>query len=126
MKDLVPADQERKLALIRGLSRQLQQSLSTEDGARGPQDAQNVAALRGLADTLTRLAASASGRGAEEANRLARSLTRLAQADKAQRDAAETAFVMPLRIALGELRELPEGRAGVAPQRSRKACCGNG
>ena len=105
VKDLVPADQERKLALIRGLSRQLQQSLSTEDGARGPQDAQNVAALRGLADTLTRLAASASGRGAEEANRLARSLTRLAQAGKTQRDAVETAFVMPLRIALGELRE---------------------
>jgi hopanoid biosynthesis associated RND transporter like protein HpnN len=106
VKDLVPADQERKLGLIRGLSRQLQQSLGTEDGARGPgpQDDQNVAALRGAADTLTRLAAQASGRGADEANRLARSLTRLAQASKAQRDAAETAFVVPLRIALGQLR----------------------
>ena len=105
VKDLVPADQDRKLALIRGLSRQLQQSLSTENGARGPQDDQNVAALRGTADTLMRLAAAASGRGADEANRLARGLTRLAQAGKAQRDAAETAFVVPLRIALGELRE---------------------
>jgi hopanoid biosynthesis associated RND transporter like protein HpnN len=104
VKDLVPADQERKLALIRGLSRQLQQSLATESGARGPQDDQNVAALRGAADTLTRLAAQASGRGADEANRLARGLTRLAQASKAQRDAAETAFVVPLRVALGQLR----------------------
>jgi hopanoid biosynthesis associated RND transporter like protein HpnN len=104
VKSLVPADQDRKLALIRGLARQLQQSLSAEDGARGPSDAQNVAAIRGLADTLTRLAASATGRGADQANRLASSLTRLAQAEKAQRDAVETAFVVPLRIALGELR----------------------
>jgi hopanoid biosynthesis associated RND transporter like protein HpnN len=104
VKSLVPADQDRKLAMIRGLARQLQQSLSAEDPARGPSDARNVAAMRGLADTLTRLAAAGTGRGADQANRLASSLTRLAQAGKAQRDAAETAFVVPLRIALGELR----------------------
>jgi uncharacterized protein len=104
VKSLVPTDQDSKLAMVRGLARQLQQSLSAEDGSRGPSDAQNVAAIRGLADTLTRLAVSSSGRGADQANRLAASLTRLAQAEKAQRDAVETAFIVPLRIALGELR----------------------
>ena len=51
-------------------------------------DAQNVAALREHcrhAHAARRL--RASGRGADAANRLARSLTRLAQAGKAQRDA---------------------------------------
>jgi hypothetical protein len=106
VKSLIPDDQERKLAMIGSLSRQLQQSLSTEDGARGPSDAQNVAALRGTVDTLTRLAdAAGSGSGAEQAKRLAASLTRLAQADKSKRDAVETAFIVPLKTALGELRD---------------------
>ncbi|AMN43596.1 MMPL family transporter [Rhodoplanes sp. Z2-YC6860] len=102
---LIPADQDSKLAMIRGLARQLQQPLSAEDGAHAPSDAQNVAALQGTADMLTRLAASASGSGANAANRLAASLTKLAQADKAKRDAVETAFILPLRVALGELRD---------------------
>jgi hopanoid biosynthesis associated RND transporter like protein HpnN len=103
--DLVPKNQAHKLRLIRGLARQLQPSLQSEDQAPGASDAQNVAALRGAADSLTRLAASASGRGADAANRLAADLTRLARADKAKRDAAETAFVLPLRTALTELRD---------------------
>jgi hypothetical protein len=105
VQDLVPAAQDRKLALIRGLARQLQPALQAEDGARPPTDAQTIAALKGSADTLTRLAASASGRGAEAAVRLAASLNRLAQADKTKRDAAETAFILPLRTALTELRD---------------------
>jgi hopanoid biosynthesis associated RND transporter like protein HpnN len=105
VKNLIPDNQERKLEMIRGLARQLQQSLSAEDGARPPSDAQNVAALQGTADTLTRLAdAAGSGRGADAAKRLATSLTKLAQADKAKRDAVETAFIVPLRTALGDLR----------------------
>jgi len=102
---LIPTDQAPKLAMIRGLARQLQQPLSAEDGARAPSDAQNVAALEGTADMLARLAASASGSGADAANRLTASLTKLAQADKAKRDAVETAFIVPLRVALGELRD---------------------
>ena len=102
LQDFVPGGQERKLTLIRGLARQLQTPLSTEDSARPPDDAQTVAALKGTADTLTRLASKASGPGADAANRLAASLTKLADADKAKRDAAETAFIVPLRVALDE------------------------
>jgi hopanoid biosynthesis associated RND transporter like protein HpnN len=104
VQDLVPADQERKLAMIGGLARRLDSALHSESGGPPPTDAQNVAALKGAAATLTRLAGSAAGRGADAANRLATSLTRLADADRAKRDAAEAAFVMPLRIALNELR----------------------
>lgn len=105
VKSLIPDNQDRKLAMIRGLARQLQQPLSAEDGARPPSDPQNVAALRGTADTLTRLAADSTGPGAQQAKRLSASLTRLAQADKSKRDAVETAFVVPLKTALNELRD---------------------
>jgi hypothetical protein len=77
--------------------------LNTEEAAR-PSDAQNVAALKSTADTLTKLTAKASGSGADAANRLAANLTRLADAGKDKRDAAEAAFTLPLRTALTQLR----------------------
>jgi hopanoid biosynthesis associated RND transporter like protein HpnN len=103
VQDFVPADQERKLALIAGLSRQLSPVLEGENG-NPPTDAQNVAALQGMADELTRAAERSPGRGSEAAIRLSGNLTRLAQADAATRERAEAAFVLPLRIALGELK----------------------
>jgi hopanoid biosynthesis associated RND transporter like protein HpnN len=104
IKDFIPEGQDRKLALIQGLARQLQTPLSTEEPARPPTDAQNVAALKSSADALTRVAVKASGSGADAANRLTADLTRLADAGKDKRDAAEAAFVVPLRTALTELR----------------------
>ena len=101
--DFVPEGQERKLASIRGLARQLQTPLNTEEAAR-PSDAQNVAALKSTADALTKLTAKASGPGADAANRLAADLTRLADAGKDKRDAAEAAFTVPLRTTLTQLR----------------------
>jgi hopanoid biosynthesis associated RND transporter like protein HpnN len=102
--DFVPEGQERKLTLIRGLARQLQTPLSTEDTARPPNDAQTIAALKSTAAALTKLTAKASGTGADAANRLAASLVKLADAGKDKRDTADTAFTMPLRTALTELR----------------------
>ena len=101
----IPNDQAPKLAMIHALARQLQPVLQPEDAASAPTDAQNIAALNSTADTLNRLAGAANGRGSEAAKRLATSLTRLSQADKAKRDQAETAFIMPLRTALSELRD---------------------
>jgi hopanoid biosynthesis associated RND transporter like protein HpnN len=102
--DFVPENQERKLAMIGGLSRQLGPVLEGEDGAR-PTDAQNVTALKGMADELTRAAGRSTGAGAETAKRLSANLTRLAQADDATRERAEAAFVLPLRIALNGLKD---------------------
>jgi hopanoid biosynthesis associated RND transporter like protein HpnN len=102
--DLIPQDQGRKLELIRGLARQLQTALGAEDGAAGPTDAQNIAALKSTAENITKVAAKASGSGADAANHLAASMTKLADASPEKRDAAEKAFVVPLRIALIGLR----------------------
>jgi hypothetical protein len=104
VRDLVPADQDRKLGLIKGLARQLQTPLQTEEVAP-PTDEQNIAALKASADSLTKLAAKANGRGADAANRLASDMIKLADADKAKRDAAEAAFIIPLRTALADLRD---------------------
>ena len=104
LADFVPDGQERKLALIRGLARQLQTPLSTEDAARPPTDAQNVAALKSTADALTKLAAKASGPGADAANRLAASLTKLADADT------------------GQARRRGSGLHRAAADRARRAC----
>ena len=104
VQDLVPRDQERKLPMIRALARQLSPALQAEDTAPTPADAQVIAALTSTADTLNRLAKSASGQGADAVRRLATSLTKLSEADKAKRDAAQAAFVAPLRIALDDLR----------------------
>ena len=104
LRDLVPENQTPKLASIRALARQLQTPLSSEETARPPTDAQNVAALQGTADNLKKLATNVTGSGADAANRLVASLTKLAAADKKARDAADTAFTRPLRVALAELR----------------------
>jgi hopanoid biosynthesis associated RND transporter like protein HpnN len=104
VRDFVPTDQERKLAMISGLARQLRPVLEGENGAP-PTDAQNVTALKGMADDLTRAAERSAGPGSEAAKRLTVNLNRLAQADSATRDRAENAFVVPLRIALDELKD---------------------
>ena len=124
--DFVPDGQERKLALIRGLARQLQTPLSTEDAARPPTDAQTVAALKGTADALTKLAAKASGSGADAANRLAASLTKLADAGKDKRDAAETAFTVPLRDRADRAARLSAGRPGDAAKPAADSLTRNG
>jgi len=61
--------------------------------------------LQGSADALTKLASNASGSGADAANRLAASLTKLAAAGPDKRAAADSAFVVPLRTALSGLRD---------------------
>jgi hopanoid biosynthesis associated RND transporter like protein HpnN len=113
--DFVPEGQERKLALIRGLARQLQTALNTEDTGRPPTDAQTIAALKSTADNLTKAASKASGSGADAANRLAASLTKLADAAPDKRAAADTAFIVPLRTALTGLRSYLQAER-VTPQ----------
>jgi hopanoid biosynthesis associated RND transporter like protein HpnN len=115
--EFVPDGQDRKLTLIRGLARQLQTSLNTEENPRPPTDAQTVVALQGSADALTKLASKASGPGADAANRLAASMTKLAAASPEKRVAADAAFVVPLRTALAGLRTYLE--AGPVTEQNR-------
>jgi hopanoid biosynthesis associated RND transporter like protein HpnN len=106
VQDFVPDNQERKLPMIRELARKLRPALQAEDTARAPTEAQTAASLKSTIDTLNKLAGSASGAGADAAKRLAASLTNLSQADKAKRDRVEATFIVPLRTALNDLRDL--------------------
>lgn len=103
LESFVPQDQETKLALIRGLEKELSGALS-EAPDPAPTDEENVAALKDTVEALARATKDKTGPGAEAARRLSADLTRLAAADKAVRDQAEHAFVSPLKTVLEELR----------------------
>ncbi len=102
----VPEEQDKKLPLIQELARTLEPDLSgPEDPA--PSDAENVAALRVIAGNLAAAAANGKdGPGTVAAKRLSADLTRLADADAAARERAQSALVEPLRVALADLRNL--------------------
>ena len=102
--NFVPQDQDKKLALIRDLGRRLGQALQQPASSKPPTDAENIAALNGMADQLNKIAGNAQGPGAESARRLAADAMKLAQADEAARMRAQVAFEVPLETALAQLR----------------------
>jgi hopanoid biosynthesis associated RND transporter like protein HpnN len=100
----VPQDQDKKLATIQDLGRRLGQVLQQPASGKPPSDAENIAALKGLADQLNKIAGNAAGPGAAAAKRLAADAVKLAQADEPTRARTQTAFVVPLETALAQLR----------------------
>jgi hopanoid biosynthesis associated RND transporter like protein HpnN len=100
----VPQDQDKKLSLIKELSRQLAPALERPGSSKPPTDAENVAALNGMADQLNKAAGNASGPGADAARRLAGNAVKLAQADEETRMRAKSAFIVPMETATGQLR----------------------
>lgn len=105
LNTLIPADQPQKIALIADAARQLLPAL-TQPAARPAPDATRVAALRRAANQLSLAAGDHPGAGAAEAQHLAASLTKLANADTATRERAQAAFTQPLQLALGQLANL--------------------
>jgi hypothetical protein len=101
----VPDHQEQKLALITELKKKFGPALEAK-ARPAPSDADNVAALRRAADFTIEVVGNRAEPGAEAAKRLAADLTRLAAADKAARDKVATAFLLPLKTALDDWREL--------------------
>ena len=103
LASFVPQDQDKKLASIQELSRRVASTLQRQPG-KPPTDAENVAALNGLADQLNKFASNAKGPGADAAKRLAADAVKLAQADEATRARAQTAFTVPLEADVVQLR----------------------
>jgi len=103
LASFVPADQPKKLALINGAGKALLPAL---DGAHqsAPKDQDNVDALKRAQQALERAAERRSGDGVMAAKRLAANLGQLADANPAVRERAQTAFIVPLEIALDGLR----------------------
>ncbi|MCC7347114.1 MAG: MMPL family transporter [Variibacter sp.] len=104
-RTFVPDDQERKLAIIKGLADELGPQLSEAPGG-APTDEENIEALKKLAGLLAQVGGSATGPAGDAAKRLQAAVTKLAEADKATRDKVERAMVDPLKTVLGELRNL--------------------
>ncbi len=100
----VPQDQDKKLVLIQGLSRQLGQALQKPGSSKPPTDVENIAALNGMAGQLNKIATNANGPGADAAKRLATDAMKLAQTTEEARTRAQTAFIVPFETGIAQLR----------------------
>ncbi|MGA9035604.1 MAG: MMPL family transporter [Pseudolabrys sp.] len=100
----VPQDQDKKLGLIRDLNRQLGPALQKPGSSKPPTDADNIAALNGMADQLNKIAGNTTGAGADAAKRLAADAVKLAQANEETRARAQNAFIAPLETGIAQLR----------------------
>ncbi|SAK73176.1 RND efflux transporter [Caballeronia catudaia] len=105
LSSLIPADQPRKLALIKAAADQLLPALD-QPTASPVTDEVRVAALKRLSSQLSLAADEHPGPGDQQAKHLSQTLAKLAQADAATRDRAEHAMAEPLRLALAQLRAL--------------------
>ncbi|MFC0399963.1 MMPL family transporter [Paraburkholderia rhizosphaerae] len=105
LSTFIPPDQPQKLELIAAAAQQLLPAL-TQTPAPAATDAVRVDALKRTANQLSLAAGDHPGPGAAEAQHLSAALAKLAAADAATRDRAETAISEPLRIALRQLTNL--------------------
>ena len=104
LQSLVPQDQQKKLAMIQELARSLGPALQRPPLSSPPTDADNVAALNGLADQLDKAAGNTKSGGADAARRLATAARKLAAAPPAMRAEAQTVFIEPLQVDIGDLK----------------------
>ena len=122
LSTFIPTDQSQKLLLINSAAQQLLPAL-TQTPAPPSSDALRVAALKRAANQLSLAAEDHPGPGAAEAQHLSTTLQKLAAADAATRDRAETAMSGTLKIALQQLAELLQPseitRATLPPEISR-------
>jgi len=122
LSTFIPTDQSQKLLLINSAAQQLLPAL-TQTPAPPSSDALRVAALKRAANQLSLAAEDHPGPGAAEAQHLSTTLQKLAAADAATRDRAETAMSGTLKIALQQLADLLQPseitRATVPPEISR-------
>ncbi|MDQ8727740.1 MMPL family transporter [Bradyrhizobium sp. LHD-71] len=95
----VPKDQPAKLAAIKKAAEVLGPTFK-EAKLERPTDAENVEALKDAGTGLKQAAAGKTGSGADAMNRLAGTVTKLAQSSEAQRNEAQNVFIVPLRVAL--------------------------
>ncbi|NWG26586.1 MAG: MMPL family transporter [Pseudorhodoplanes sp.] len=106
LQNFVPEGQTEKLAQIRAAARTLDPVLNPARPAAPPSDADVVAALRTVADSLQKAAGNNEGPGADAARRASDLLGKLAQAEPAVRERATQVFIPPLKTSLDDLRNM--------------------
>jgi hopanoid biosynthesis associated RND transporter like protein HpnN len=110
LRSFIPQDQDQKLKLIGEFREALGPILEAEPKA-APTDAENVAALKAVADQLRSMAGDAQTAGAQAARRLAAAITNLAGATTAVRASAQAAFITSLQPNLAQLRSQMNAQA---------------
>jgi hopanoid biosynthesis associated RND transporter like protein HpnN len=106
LDSFVPADQPAKLKLIAQGAKVLNPALNPDQVDAPPSDEENVAALKGTADSLRKTAGDNKGEGGVASRRLADALAKLADSNEATRNKAQAVFVDPLKIMLEQLKLL--------------------
>ncbi|GAC1612572.1 MAG: MMPL family transporter [Novosphingobium sp.] len=107
LDSFVPGDQPAKLAAISDASLLLDVSINPFDLSPPPADDGALAVtLDALADRLARTAAAHPGPGADQAQRLADGLKRLAHGTTVQRAALDAALAKPLGVMLDQTRAM--------------------
>ena len=101
----IPKDQDAKVALVADAADLLDLTLNPIDVKAPPADAENVASMTAAAKLLQSAAETESSPDGDAARNLADALNKLAAADPAQRQAAETALVPGLNTMLGQLHD---------------------
>jgi hopanoid biosynthesis associated RND transporter like protein HpnN len=123
LSNLIPLDQKQKLPLIQNAAKTLDAALNPTKPPAPTSDALTITAIKGASDLLGKLAANATGPGADAAKHLSADLAALANADPAVRQKAEQVFVQPLRTALDAMRSLFKarevGRENIPPDITR-------
>jgi hopanoid biosynthesis associated RND transporter like protein HpnN len=105
VNSLIPADQDQKIAALKGASQRLGPALNPPRTQPAPSDQENIGAIQAAAEDLSRAAGNATGSGAETARHVSDLLRRLASADAGVRAKAEAAIVQPLIYDLDLLRK---------------------
>ena len=104
LESFVPDRQQEKLPIIRKAATTLEAAFDPRNASAPPTDAENVSALKEGASWLVEAASGQGGAGALAADRLAKALTQLASESQELRKQAESTFLPPLKVILGDLK----------------------
>ena len=103
LSSFIPEDQDHKLAVIQDAQALLDPTLNPFDVKPPPGDAELVTSFRATATALNNAAANSAGKSADDARRLATTLTALADGPAANRARATNAVVPGLQTLLTQL-----------------------
>ncbi len=108
VNDLIPPDQDAKLAAIRAAAPGITEAITPKQTAPAASDADTVSAIRQAVADLEKLSGTAHDADSAAAFQLARRLEMLAGADPGTRKKAEAAFVLPLKRDLDRLGNMAQ------------------
>ena len=105
LSSFIPEEQDQKLAAIQDAQALLDPTLNPFDVRPAPSDAELITSFRATATALNNAAGKSAGKSADDARRLATTLTALANGPATNRALATAAFVPGLKILLRQLSD---------------------